>query len=98
MFESAFNINEYQEYIPCRKGGRCVGLTTLPPSCADYLEILGTSNTCNPSGFSRSIQGLLFIFVKIENVVELIHARKRVGHMDCIERFDIDKGTASNKH
>jgi hypothetical protein len=21
------------------KGGRCVGLTTLPPSCADYLEI-----------------------------------------------------------
>jgi hypothetical protein len=21
------------------KGGRCVGLTTLPPSCADFLEI-----------------------------------------------------------
>jgi len=21
------------------KGGRCVGLTTLPPSCADWLEI-----------------------------------------------------------
>jgi hypothetical protein len=21
------------------KGGRCVGLTTLPPSCADCLEI-----------------------------------------------------------
>jgi hypothetical protein len=22
-----------------RKGGRCLGLTTLPPSCADYLEV-----------------------------------------------------------
>jgi len=24
---------------PGGKGGRCVWLTTLPPSCADYLEI-----------------------------------------------------------
>jgi hypothetical protein len=32
--------NEYQEYFLQRgKGGRCVGLTTLPPSCADCLEI-----------------------------------------------------------
>jgi len=33
------------------KGGRCVGLTTLPPSCADFLEIrepqpAGTLKTC----------------------------------------------------
>jgi len=33
------NINEYQEYFLEGKGGRCVGLTTLPPPCADYLEI-----------------------------------------------------------
>jgi len=25
--------------IEMGKGGRCVGLTTLPPSCADCLEI-----------------------------------------------------------
>jgi len=25
--------------FPGVKGGRCVGLTTLPPSCADCLEI-----------------------------------------------------------
>jgi hypothetical protein len=25
--------------IPWDKGGRCLGLTTLPPSCADFLEI-----------------------------------------------------------
>jgi hypothetical protein len=28
-----------------RKGGRWVGLTTLPPSCTDCLEILGASNS-----------------------------------------------------
>jgi len=33
------------------KGGRCLGLTTLPPSCADCLEIwepqpLGTFRAC----------------------------------------------------
>ena len=30
--------NEYQD-IPGGKGGRCVGVTTLPPSCAECLEI-----------------------------------------------------------
>jgi len=32
------NRNEYEEYFLGGKGGRCVGLTTLPPSCALYLE------------------------------------------------------------
>jgi hypothetical protein len=36
------NTNENQEYFPgggeC-KGGRCVGLTTPSPSCANWLEI-----------------------------------------------------------
>ena len=30
--------NEYQD-IPGGKGGRCVGVTTLPPSCTECLEI-----------------------------------------------------------
>ena len=34
---------------PGDKGGRCVGLTTVPPSCADCLEILGASITWNLS-------------------------------------------------
>ena len=33
--------NEYQEYSLGGKGCRCVGLTALPPSCADCIEILG---------------------------------------------------------
>jgi len=35
----ATNRNEYQEYFLGGKGGRCLGLTALPPSCADCLEI-----------------------------------------------------------
>ena len=42
------------------KGGRCVGLTTLPPSHADCLEILGASTFCSPKGLSRPIMGWLF--------------------------------------
>jgi len=37
--DSASNRNEYQEYFLGRKVGRCVGLTTLPPSCDDCLAI-----------------------------------------------------------
>jgi len=36
---SASNRNEYQEYFLGCKGGRCVQFTTLPPSCAECLEI-----------------------------------------------------------
>jgi hypothetical protein len=38
-FDSASNRNEYQEYFLGGKDGPCVGLTTLPPSCTDSLEI-----------------------------------------------------------
>jgi len=31
--------NEYQEYPLGDKGGRCVGMTTLPPSDSDFQEI-----------------------------------------------------------
>src|SRR5215475_7692594 len=49
--DSAFNRNEYQEYFLGGKGGRCLGLTTLPPSGANCLDIwepipLGTLRAC----------------------------------------------------
>jgi len=37
--DSVCKRNEYQEYFLGGKDGRCVGLTTLPHSCADCLEI-----------------------------------------------------------
>ena len=39
---TASNRNEYQEYFLGGKVGRCVGLTILPHSCADCLEIWET--------------------------------------------------------
>ena len=39
------------------KGGRCLGLTTLPPSCADCLQILGNSAFWIPKSLSRPVQG-----------------------------------------
>jgi hypothetical protein len=61
--DSSSNRNEYQEYLLGRKGGRCVVLTTLPPSCADCLEILGASTSWNPQSLCRPVQGLLKLFL-----------------------------------
>jgi hypothetical protein len=42
------------------KGGRCMELTILLPSCADCLENLEASNSWSPKDLSRSVQGLLY--------------------------------------
>jgi hypothetical protein len=45
------------------KGGRCIGLTTLPHSCTDCLEIWeprGTLRACN-----RLAQGLLYLYSSV---------------------------------
>jgi hypothetical protein len=62
--DSVCNRNEYQEDLLGGKDGRCVGLTTLPPSCANFLEILGASTSWNPSDLSRPAMGLLYSYVK----------------------------------
>ena len=51
--DSASSRNEYQEYFLDSKGGRCVGLTILPPPCADCLEILDSQ----PSGPFQTCTG-----------------------------------------
>jgi hypothetical protein len=52
VLDLGFNRIEYKG-----KGGRCVRLTTLPHSCADYLEILGASTCWTLKGLSRSVEG-----------------------------------------
>jgi len=54
VVDSASNWNKYQEYFLGGKGGRCVGLTTLPPSWADCLEIWEP----HPPRTLRAIPGL----------------------------------------
>ena len=42
-------------------GGVCVGLTTLPPSRADCLQILGAATSCRAWGLSRAVKGHRYI-------------------------------------
>jgi hypothetical protein len=61
--DSASNRNENQKYRLEGKGGRCVGLTTLPPSCADCLEIWepsGPVQACNRDYFTCTIKTCQF--------------------------------------
>ena len=53
--DSVYNRNEYQGYVLWGKGGRCVGLTTLLPSCAEYVAILVGSTSCSPKSLSRPV-------------------------------------------
>jgi hypothetical protein len=39
------------------KGSRCLGLTSLPTSCADYLEILTASTCWCLKGLPRPVRG-----------------------------------------
>jgi hypothetical protein len=55
--DSASNKNYYQGYLPGVTGGRGVGLTTLPPSCADCQEILEASFSWKHYGLSRPAMG-----------------------------------------
>jgi hypothetical protein len=45
------------------KRGQCVGLRTLSPSRADYLEIWGASSSWSPKRLSRLVMELLYIYL-----------------------------------
>jgi hypothetical protein len=78
--DSASNRNEYQKYFlgvgGGGKGGRCVGLTTLPPSCADCLEIWESE----PPGTLRVCLGLYMnCFTFTYNLTRFYGRRLRYG-------------------
>ena len=54
--DSASNRNDYQEHFSWGKGGRCVRLTTLPPSCAVVMKS-GNLNFLEPSGPLQACNG-----------------------------------------
>jgi len=74
----------------------CVRLTTLLPSCANCLYILGTSKFCKTRCLSRPVKGFLHLFVNIEDVMELRYFRMKMGLMYSTEGFYTYKGTTSN--
>ena len=48
--------------ISCGNGGRCVRLTTLPPSCAVVMKSVNL-NLLEHSGHCRSVTGLLYLYI-----------------------------------
>jgi hypothetical protein len=64
----ASNRNKYQEYFLGCIGVPCVGRTTLPPTCPDFLEIL------NPQGKRlRPVQGLLYFLQESDVIFILVY-------------------------
>jgi len=58
--DSPSKRNECQGYFPgVGGGGSGPGLRskTLPPSCADCIDVLGASTSWNPKGLSRPAKG-----------------------------------------
>jgi hypothetical protein len=53
--------------FPGGKGGRCVGLTTLPPSCAAVLKY----GLLELSGIVLACNGIALPFYCIPNIVQL---------------------------
>jgi hypothetical protein len=47
------------------KGVRCVGVTTVPLSCADCLKNQGASHSWIPKGLSWPLMGLLYLFFNV---------------------------------
>jgi hypothetical protein len=58
VVDSASNGNEYQKH----KGGRCVRLTTYYHP-VPLSRNLGTLTSWNPLGHSRSVTGLLYLYL-----------------------------------
>jgi len=50
--------------FPGGKGGQCVGLTTLPPSCADVLKS-GSLILPEPSGPVQACNGVALPYIKL---------------------------------
>jgi hypothetical protein len=71
--DSASNRNEYQEYFLACKGGRCVGLTNLPPSCVDCLEIWEPQHPGTLWACPGPVMGLLYLlFILAECVLSFV--------------------------
>jgi hypothetical protein len=66
--DSTSNRNEYEYLLAWGRGGRCVGLTTLSPSCADCLEILGASTSSSHKGLSSPVMGQVYLYLYLRHL------------------------------
>jgi hypothetical protein len=70
-------LSEYQEYFLGGKGGRCIGLTNLPPSCADCLEIWKSQRPWTLR-VCADLQRECFILLAFCNILPVIHPDDKI--------------------
>ena len=71
--DSASNRNEYQEYFLGGKGCPFVGLTNLPPSCAECHESREPQTPRHTQDLSSNVQGLLqFLLHSVNKAIILM--------------------------
>ena len=71
------------------KSCRCLGLTTLPSSCADFLEILAVSKLLEPQGTVHRCNGiplLLPLYDMRKQIVESAEFKEK-GDNDRMHDF-----------
>jgi hypothetical protein len=80
----ASNRNKHQRYLLGGKGGRCLRLTTLPPSHAVCLEILGSLRAC--SSLSRDSSTFSFsCYIIIYWTIVVLFPMLRYGGIRVME-------------
>ena len=87
--DSASNRNEYQVYFLGGKGGRCIRLTTLPPSCAvvmksgnlNFLEPSGSLQACNGTALHLPFTFLLNFYATLFDIRSLIMIPCELKHV-----------------
>jgi hypothetical protein len=94
--DSVSNRNEYQEYSLVGKAGLCLRPTTLPPSCADYLEIWQPQ----PHGIPRACTGNAFIYIYTHTHTHRVtvnftknHERRYLRIAHCISAGQLQRTT-----
>jgi len=75
--DPACNRNEYQGYLLGGEGVWCVGLTILPPSCADCLEIWDIDCFYNREGMCL-LRGTSCIFKFAQAIKACLHGSPRL--------------------
>jgi hypothetical protein len=76
--------------FPGGKGGRCVGLTTLPPSSADCLEIWDPQ----PSGTLRACNGIALPYYRLSAAVVSVTLLTGKVHDFIVDRVENARNTS----
>jgi hypothetical protein len=92
--DSAPNRNEYQRCLLVGKGSWCVWLTTLPPSCADCLEILEASTSSSPKGLSWD--SFTFSLLTIGCTLSLVASDDKENTVICPILCFVDRASLYN--